>query len=428
MVHCSFRRMWGVEQLRLWRERATPSAQDWCEPGLGPATWVCWHLIEDPSQTVVFFLDGLAVWLILAILVRQFTLTLEKRRAKPAVPSDLRARHFWRLLGAVVSLTRESSQAAPALSRESCLAAHGSIETWRLRWEAVLRARSDRKDAARRMEFDLGMVMFRAMSPLVTVAMWLLIAFEVHGFFVLALPWLAFAPSVHLVASWCFRACAVKLYVDYARTTCTDPGRPTSKGCEEAAEMLELGGPEQQGPRWCKVCGITKPPRCHHCRPCGRCVLRMDHHCPFVSNCVGLRNYRVFCHMLLDIVVCSLMIALLLLPQLRTVGRGSDAPLPHRVHVVAVWLVAVLSVLWLGAFLSFHILLITTNRTTLEHLRVQGALRRSGEATGLEWNVTSAGCDNFRDIFFFTPPHWCQRQVEGIVRFLMPGVAIKRSE
>ena len=37
-----------------------------------------------------------------------------------------------------------------------------------------------------------------------------------------------------------------------------------------------------------------KPPRAHHCRKCGRCVMRMDHHCPWVGNCIGLKNMKYF--------------------------------------------------------------------------------------------------------------------------------------
>jgi hypothetical protein len=32
-------------------------------------------------------------------------------------------------------------------------------------------------------------------------------------------------------------------------------------------------------PRYCAVCTTLKPDRCHHCRTCDRCVLKMDHHC-----------------------------------------------------------------------------------------------------------------------------------------------------
>lgn len=30
---------------------------------------------------------------------------------------------------------------------------------------------------------------------------------------------------------------------------------------------------------WCPVCRVVRPPRAGHCRICGVCVLRLDHHC-----------------------------------------------------------------------------------------------------------------------------------------------------
>lgn len=44
----------------------------------------------------------------------------------------------------------------------------------------------------------------------------------------------------------------------------------------------------------CQRCECAKPPGAHHCSTCGRCVMDMDHHCPFVCTCVGLDNLRVF--------------------------------------------------------------------------------------------------------------------------------------
>lgn len=45
---------------------------------------------------------------------------------------------------------------------------------------------------------------------------------------------------------------------------------------------------------FCNHCQNGKPPRCHHCSVCQRCVLKMDHHCVWVVNCVGARNYKFF--------------------------------------------------------------------------------------------------------------------------------------
>ncbi|XAO25425.1 hypothetical protein I312_104248 [Cryptococcus bacillisporus CA1280] len=46
--------------------------------------------------------------------------------------------------------------------------------------------------------------------------------------------------------------------------------------------------------RRCRKCDGPKPERTHHCSVCKRCVLMMDHHCPWINNCVGLHNQRHF--------------------------------------------------------------------------------------------------------------------------------------
>ncbi|XP_074477331.1 palmitoyltransferase ZDHHC23-B [Sebastes fasciatus] len=45
---------------------------------------------------------------------------------------------------------------------------------------------------------------------------------------------------------------------------------------------------------WCPVCRVVRPPRAGHCRICGVCVLRLDHHCVWINSCVGQANHRSF--------------------------------------------------------------------------------------------------------------------------------------
>ena len=44
----------------------------------------------------------------------------------------------------------------------------------------------------------------------------------------------------------------------------------------------------------CPKCCSIKPDRAHHCSVCQRCIRKMDHHCPWVNNCVGEGNQKYF--------------------------------------------------------------------------------------------------------------------------------------
>ena len=68
----------------------------------------------------------------------------------------------------------------------------------------------------------------------------------------------------------------------------------TSKHTSVQLDPDEFRVVQEKFLRPCTICKSVKPPRAHHCRRCGRCVMRMDHHCPWVSNCIGLKNTKFF--------------------------------------------------------------------------------------------------------------------------------------
>lgn len=96
--------------------------------------------------------------------------------------------------------------------------------------------------------------------------------------------WLVFTAHLLLQDQLLFQLYLSMVWVLYVLAIVKDPGTP----------------PENYSPppglwrRWCRKCSAYKPPRAHHCKTCGRCVLKMDHHCPWTANCVGHGNFPHF--------------------------------------------------------------------------------------------------------------------------------------
>ncbi|KAM3721571.1 Palmitoyltransferase ZDHHC3 [Dirofilaria immitis] len=72
---------------------------------------------------------------------------------------------------------------------------------------------------------------------------------------------------------------------------------------------IELIGEKNKfvGKDWtvCTRCESYRPPRAHHCRICRRCIRKMDHHCPWVNNCIGEYNQKYFLQFLLYVGLSS---------------------------------------------------------------------------------------------------------------------------
>eukprot|EP00347_Sterkiella_histriomuscorum_P009544 403340798 len=69
-----------------------------------------------------------------------------------------------------------------------------------------------------------------------------------------------------------------------------DPGYLKQDKSLDFNNTLELLIPAQL----CPECQVIRTDRSRHCNICKRCVDRFDHHCPWINNCVGVKNHGIF--------------------------------------------------------------------------------------------------------------------------------------
>ncbi|KAE8688147.1 Protein S-acyltransferase 24 [Hibiscus syriacus] len=74
---------------------------------------------------------------------------------------------------------------------------------------------------------------------------------------------------------------------------------------DEPLLKIEMNNPALLAGNWlqlCATCKIVRPLRAKHCSTCNRCVEEFDHHCPWVSNCIGKKNkWEFFLFLVLEV-------------------------------------------------------------------------------------------------------------------------------
>ncbi|NXA98664.1 ZDHC9 Palmitoyltransferase, partial [Melanocharis versteri] len=187
------------------------------------------------------------------------------------------------------------------------------------------------------------------------------------------------------------------------RTSFSDPGVIPRALPDEAAfiemEIEATNGTVPQGQRpppriknfqinnqivklkYCYTCKIFRPPRASHCSICDNCVERFDHHCPWVGNCVGKRNYRYFYLFilslsLLTIYIFTFNIVYVALKSLKIGFLNTLKETPGTYPSMSLAVLTVLEVLicfftlWSVVGLTgFHTFLVALNQTTNEDIK-----------------------------------------------------------
>ena len=74
----------------------------------------------------------------------------------------------------------------------------------------------------------------------------------------------------------------------------TDYNEEENKLIKTSTDIITINERRHNNLRYCSTCLILKPDRAYHCKICKMCILKLDHHCPWVDNCIGLYNQKYF--------------------------------------------------------------------------------------------------------------------------------------
>ncbi|XP_010556619.1 PREDICTED: probable protein S-acyltransferase 12 [Tarenaya hassleriana] len=173
-----------------------------------------------------------------------------------------------------------------------------------------------------------------------------------------------------------FHLLLIMLLWSYFTVVFTDPGSvPENLGVELTGENLEAGvgiSTDRRAPGslgYCVKCRNVKPPRCHHCSVCQRCVLKMDHHCVWIVNCVGARNYKFFLLFLFYTFLETVLDTIVLLPSFIEFFSQAIMHSASPGKIAVLFLAFVLNLafaLSLLCFVVMHISLLSSNTTSVE--------------------------------------------------------------
>ncbi|CAK7340316.1 unnamed protein product [Dovyalis caffra] len=148
--------------------------------------------------------------------------------------------------------------------------------------------------------------------------------------------------------------------------------------------------------KFCETCLLYRPPRASHCSICNNCIQKFDHHCPWVGQCIGQRNYPFFIGFISTSTTLCIYVFMFswfnVLRQHRTLWNAMS----HDVLSVVLIAYCFVAVWFVGGLTLFHVYLIGTNQTTYENFRYRYDKKENPFNRGI--------INNLKQVFFSKVP------------------------
>ncbi|KAF3691743.1 Palmitoyltransferase ZDHHC18 [Channa argus] len=233
----------------------------------------------------------------------------------------------------------------------------------------------------------------------------------------------------------------VFVVISLLRTSFTDPGilpRATPDEAADIEKQIDTSGSSTYRPpprtreilinqqvvklKYCFTCKMFRPPRTSHCSLCDNCVERFDHHCPWVGNCVGKRNYRFFYSFIISLSFLTSFIFGCVIAHITLRSQAGKSLVqaiqesPASVVELVICFFSIWSILGLS---GFHTYLVASNLTTNEDIKGSWSSKRGAEESGNPYSYNSIITNCCATLCGPMPPSLIDRR-----GFLLPDEAI----